>query len=92
MDTLEDVHDALSGYRAILVIGPQRSGTTIGARMLAQDLGCRYIDEREHGNHTPRVVELLQSGERVVLQAPSMSEAVHDLPQIEHCAVATMWG
>ena len=39
----------LDEFRHILVTGPQRSGTTIAARMLAHDLGYKYVDERKVG-------------------------------------------
>lgn len=89
LDTLQDVRGVLGAYCSILLIGPQRSGTTIGARMLAHDLGCRYVDEQEHGNHRDRVIELLRD-ERVVVQAPVMSGSVHELPTIKRCAVVWM--
>ena len=37
--------DFLSKYQIILVTGPQRSGTTICARMIASDLKITYLDE-----------------------------------------------
>lgn len=37
--------DFLSKYQIILVTGPQRSGTTICARMIASDLKISYLDE-----------------------------------------------
>lgn len=33
------------GYNIIIVTGPQRSGTTICARMIGHDLGLNYVDE-----------------------------------------------
>ena len=35
----------LKKYGFILVVGPQRSGTTIATAMIANDLGYRYIEE-----------------------------------------------
>lgn len=44
--------EALTGYRNILVTGPHRSGTTICARMIAEDTGKRLVIERDIA--TPR--------------------------------------
>jgi len=41
------VFDFLRKYQIILVTGPQRSGTTICARMIEHDLDYTYLDERE---------------------------------------------
>ena len=37
--------EVLRGFDKIIVSGPQRSGTTIVARILASDLGLRFLIE-----------------------------------------------
>lgn len=77
----------LAKFRTIFVTGPQRSGTTIAARMIAHDLGYEYIDERDYGAHDLqmlfRVVE-----EQAVVQGPALSAYCHLLPR--HVAVVLM--
>jgi len=67
----------LAGFRAILVTGPQRSGTCITARCIAQDLGYKYVDEDDIGwrdasqNKENRLLAITQEGQGIVVQAPA---------------------
>jgi hypothetical protein len=55
----------------IFVTGPQRSGTTIAARILATDLKRSYVDESEY---TPNVIP-----PNAVIQAPFIIKSVLEL-------------
>lgn len=67
---------------AVLVTGPQRSGTTIAAHVIAQELGFRYVDEDEFGIHDgPRATEIMRQG-KVVLQAPALCHVAHEAADI----------
>lgn len=68
----------LAVHSRILVTGPQRSGTTIAARMIAADTGHRFIDESEFGVYdVPRWRALLAQDE-VVIQCPHMIKLIVD--------------
>lgn len=66
---------------AVLVTGPQRSGTRIAAKMVAADLGYRFADERvvKVGN-VRKALDVLQAGAEtggVVLHAPALCAESH---------------
>ena len=64
----------LARYGAIFVTGPQRSGTTICARMISHDTGHRYIDEEDFRVHDfAHLRELMKTPDRVVVQCPALS-------------------
>ena len=67
-------------HKKILVTGPQRSGTTICARMIAHDTGFEYIDENRIGVDNLTLAKMLfESSENFVLQAPALSRWCHKL-------------
>lgn len=68
----------LSGFGVILVTGPQRSGTTICAKMIASDTGHRYVDEAEYDVHdVDKWWKIVLAGRRIVVQCPAMCHLVH---------------
>ncbi|HXW77882.1 MAG TPA: hypothetical protein VEJ84_00205 [Acidimicrobiales bacterium] len=70
----------LAVHKRIVVTGPQRSGTRIGAQMIAADTGQRFVDEAEFLiKDTGLFREFLQQ-EGVVVQAPHMLKDVVDDP------------
>jgi hypothetical protein len=70
----------LARHSKILVTGPQRSGTTICAKMIAADTGHDYVDEDEIGvDDLSRLRERLAAGERIVVQCPALCRFVHEL-------------
>lgn len=81
--TLNEVLDALRtlrvGARAVVVTGPQRSGTTIAVRILAAEFGYRYVDEEEFGIHDTERAKLLLARGNCVLQAPGLCHTAHTL-------------
>jgi hypothetical protein len=72
----------LAKYSRIAVTGPQRSGTTIAAKMIAEDTGYRFMDEKEFGTfNSERWRRLLQDEYGIVVQCPHMlKDAVDDPP------------
>lgn len=69
------------------VTGPQRSGTTISARMIAHDTGYRYIDEFEF-NVGNRVKFLkLAKLEHVVIHCPGLMRWMVDVADEQSCVV-----
>lgn len=70
----------LSEYSRIVVTGPQRSGTTIAAKMVAADTGHTYIDEDDFGITDVTRFDAVLAGHRIVVQAPHMLRRVADHP------------
>lgn len=62
----------LSVYDQILVTGPQRSGTTIAAKMIAADTGHRYVDEEEFCTHVEEMFASVLGERKIVVQCPAM--------------------
>jgi len=70
--------ELFSGNSKIIVIGPQRSGTGILAKMLAYDLGYEYISEDEIGINDPKMVhKVIQERDNFVIHAPAMFCLAH---------------
>ena len=79
----------LKPFKQILVTGPQRSGTTICARMIADDLGLAFYPEERVGINNPnRLAELLLTESDFVLQCPGLSHVVH---KFAHKRIAVVW-
>jgi len=70
----------LAVHNRIVVTGPQRSGTRIGAQMIAADTGHQFVDEAEFliKDHD-RFLEVLQR-DGIVVQAPHMLKDMVDDP------------
>jgi hypothetical protein len=67
----------LARFKKILVSGPQRSGTTICASMIAQDLNYRLFDEMEFDvDDLRKVFALVDNLDRIVVQCPSLSASL----------------
>ena len=67
-----------TGFKRIVVIGNQRSGTTFTAKYLAKALNFKYVDE--HAillNDIPKLQKAFT--DNVVVQAPAMSLYIHKL-------------
>jgi hypothetical protein len=70
----------LAKYRKIVVTGPQRSGTTICARMVAADTGHEYVDEDRFGvSQEGPFWDLVKSPALQVIQAPGMAHICHKM-------------
>lgn len=83
-----DVVAALRDFTRVIVTGPQRSGTTIAARILAAELGLPCLLEEAFGTvNVASFFRLLDSEPRFVLQAPSMAALCH---YVESAAVVFM--
>lgn len=63
-------------YRAILVTGPQRSGTRIGAKIIAHDTGHAYIDENEFDVRKVELFREVVKGNNIVVQCPGMCRTI----------------
>jgi hypothetical protein len=75
--------ESLAVYPRILVTGPQRSGTRIAAKMIAEDTGHLFVDEAVFAfSDEPAWREILKA-KQIVVQAPSMLKEVVDNPPRE---------
>jgi predicted O-linked N-acetylglucosamine transferase (SPINDLY family) len=78
---LAELVPVLRNYEQVIVSGPQRAGTTIAAKILAGELGYRYVSEEEVDvNDIMQLVELYRVGRRFVVQGPGFCPYVHLLP------------
>lgn len=64
----------------IVVTGPQRSGTTICAQMIAYDTGFQFIDETVYGVDDELSFRRLLGRKRIVIQAPALLKTICDYP------------
>ena len=86
-----NIFDSFKGFNKILVTGPQRSGTTICAKMIEYDLGLDYIDENRVGVSKKYSVDsLMRATNRFVLQCPGIAYMAHTFKDIEDLAVIFM--
>ena len=70
----------LRKHKKILVTAPQRAGTRITAKIIANDTGHKYIDEAEIDIDNIRILkEILADDRSVVIQAPGLMRYVHKL-------------
>ena len=67
------------GYKRIIVVGPQRSGTTFTSIALANTLNFRNVDEIEFGvDKVDRFRDIIKQ-ENIVVQAPAMTCRIQSL-------------
>jgi hypothetical protein len=76
----------LREHPSVIVTGPSRSGTTVAARILADALGYKYVDENDFGIGNVVRARGFVAQQHVVLQAPGLCHAAHRLG----CAVVIM--
>jgi hypothetical protein len=70
----------LAIHKRIVVTGPQRSGTRIGAKMIAADTGHQFVDEAEFLIKDGDLFREFLLRDDVVVQAPHMLKDVVDDP------------
>lgn len=67
----------LSSFGKIIVTGPQRSGTTICAKMIAVDLGYKFYPEERVGIRLPSALwELIDKERWFVVQCPALCHCI----------------
>ena len=68
----------LKKWPRILVTGPQRSGTRIGAKMIAHDTGHSYVDEDAfYVDSLNHLTAILRREKGIVVQCPGLFRYVH---------------
>jgi hypothetical protein len=64
-------------FHKILVTGPQRSGTRIAAKIIADDISYQYVDERDFVVDNQELFdEILSSADKLVIQCPGMCHCI----------------
>lgn len=77
--TLQELLPLLKPFDKIIVVGSQRSGTTLATKVLATELQFQYIFESEFSvENIAQFSKVLQQS-RIVVQAPGMSHIAHYL-------------
>jgi len=80
IETLKEKLGGLAQYRKIVVTGPQRSGTHITARILADIFNIEYIEERTFGFKSFfKMKVLLVTKAHYSIQAPAVMHKVWEL-------------
>jgi len=70
----------LREFKRIFVTGPQRSGTTICAIMIAKDLGYKWYKEHILKDMYPeQLKKFAQANKNFVLQCPTMCAYIHEI-------------
>lgn len=78
----------LKAYQRVIVTGPQRSGTTITARIIAHDTGLEYVDEQAfRATDVDKWRGVVPSRTNYVMQAPGMCRYVHEFGACDDLAV-----
>ncbi len=77
MSTLNEILVELNKQPAVLVTGPQRSGTRIAAHIIAGELGYRYVDEDAYGIHDAPKAQWMILQDNVVVQGPALCHIAH---------------
>ena len=73
----------LKKHDRIFVCGPNRSGTTIAARIIAADTGHDLVLEDDFGYSRLDKFAAFVNGDRpVVIQCPFLTPIIHDLPYL----------
>lgn len=68
----------LKKYKKIVVTGPHRSGTTISAKIIAEILKYRFVNEFEYdGNDPHKFIGFLMTTENLVIQNTSFLRDMH---------------
>jgi predicted O-linked N-acetylglucosamine transferase (SPINDLY family) len=81
MSALADLVCSLRNYPRIIVTGPQRAGTTIAARILAVEMGYRFVPEEDVGvTDLVQLLEMYRVQQQFVVQGPGFCPYVHLLP------------
>lgn len=69
----------ISAYNRVVISGPQRSGTRIAAKIVAQETGKTYIDEQEVNFHDFRLLEWYLQKDNLVIQCPGLCHKLHEI-------------
>lgn len=76
----KDLLNKLKNYSKIIIAGPQRTGTTYCAYIIAKDLGYIHLDENKIAiSSVETVKEKLKTKEKLVVQCPELTYQIHEI-------------
>lgn len=88
-DSLAECVKVIKKYSRVLVLGPQRSGTNIAAKILAHESGYPLFSERQFGEsscvidkpptHSEKLEDFMQTEPSYVLQSPVLTYTAQTL-------------
>ena len=73
LNTVDYDENLFKGYKRIIIVGPQRSGTTFTSQALANTLNFRNVDENEFSVRDINMFRDIMKQENIVIQAPAMT-------------------
>jgi len=73
LDSVKYNKKLFKGYKRIIIVGPQRSGTTFTSRALANTLNFRNVDEAKFKINNIDMFRNIMKQENIVIQAPDMT-------------------
>ena len=73
LDTVDYDESLFKGYKRIIIVGPQRSGTTFTSQALSNTLKFRNVDEGEFSVRDVNMFRNIMKQENIVIQAPAMT-------------------
>ena len=69
--------ESLKEFNNIIISGPQRSGTRITAKIIANDTDKTYVDEKYIDFHNLKLLEYFILHGNVVIQCPALCHLLH---------------
>ncbi|WP_415918893.1 hypothetical protein [Tateyamaria sp. SN6-1] len=89
--TLDALLERLNAFKKIIVTGPQRSGTTIASRIIADAMSMPNLDESAVGpGNKAGFFEKIENETRFVFQFPNACEWLQDLAKYDDIAIVFM--
>jgi hypothetical protein len=79
LDTVSYNENLFKGYKRIIIVGPQRSGTTFTSQALSNTLNFRNVDEDEFDVRDINMFRDIMKQENIVIQAPAMTCKIQTL-------------
>ena len=79
LDTVDYDENLFKGYKRIIIVGPQRSGTTFTSQALSNTLNFRNVDEAEFNVRDINMFSNITEQENIVVQAPAMTCRIQTL-------------
>jgi len=83
MIKLDNIKEQLSCYNKVIVTGPIRAGTTISAKIIAHELGYKFIDESWYdGNNQTKFLNLFRINRKMVIHTTAFLRDLHTVASL----------
>ena len=87
LNTVDYNESLFKGYKRIIIVGPQRSGTTFTSQALSNTLKFRNVDEGEFSVRDVNMFRSIIKQENIVVQAPAMTCRIQALVEDDDLVV-----